>query len=183
MLKQKQMESDNANVPLLVRGGNLTADGSITVPVSVARILSMFVRTRKILGAEYFPNVYRMVLSLVKDYDVDLVMGIYTQSLLDNISSDTFKDIVVSSLGKKLGFKMAMQVLEEMQAKIGINDYTHYQYLLIFIYLGSGDYTLADNFASMDVDGTASDGNDDVDEDDNTSAMISLINAMVATLK
>lgn len=161
MLKQKQL--DHGHVPLIVKGGNLSSDSGITVPVSVARIISMFVRTRKILGAEYFPNVYRMVLSLVKDYDVDLVMGIYTQSLIDNVSSDTFKEIVVSSLGKKLGFNMAMQVLEEMRIKIG-----------------SGDYTLAENFASMDVDGTTNDENDSVDDDEYTGAMISLINAMVA---
>ena len=129
-------------------------------------MVSMFVRLRQILGAEFFPNVYRMVLSLIKDHNVDLLMGIYTQSLVDNVSSDTFKDIVVSCLGKKFGFKMAMQILEEMQAKIT-----------------SGNYNLANNFdnynlaENMDVD----DDNESIDDDDddNNNGMQSLLDAVM----
>jgi len=160
MLKQKLMntEADDANVPIIVKGG-ATSGTNITVPASVARVISMFVRTREVLGLEYFPNVYRIVLNLVKDYDVDLVMGIYTQSLIDNISSDSFKEIVVSALGKKLGFQMAMKILDEVQIKIS-----------------SGEYTLAENLANMDVN---DDGNNDIDDDDNNNAIMSLINAMI----
>jgi len=146
-------------VPFVVTGRNKTESGSIAVPVHVARMVSMFVRLRQILGAEYFPNVYRMVLSLIKDHNVDILMGIYTQSLIDNVSSDTFKDIVVSCLGKKFGFKMAIQILEEMQAKIS-----------------NGSYNLADNFANMDVD----DGNESIDDDDdNNNGMQSLLEAVM----
>ena len=127
-------------------------------------MVSMFLRLRQILGAEYFPNVYRMVLSLVKDYNVDLLMGIYTQSLIDNVSSDTFKEIVVSCLGKKFGFKMAMQILDEMQSKISV-----------------GNYTLAENFANIDVDGdTNPNDNDSIDDDDDGSGgMLSLLDAVM----
>jgi hypothetical protein len=69
----------------------------------------------------------------------------------------------VSSLGKKIGFQMAIKILEEMQTKIS-----------------SGEYALAENLANMDVN--EDDNNVDTDDDhndDNNNAIMSLINSMI----